>query len=277
MAEAYVNPRISPDGKKIAVDLLDAGARKRDVWLYDLTRGTRTRVTGGGSIAINGDVVWSPDGSRILFDSDRKHQADLYVKPASGGGTEEALLEAEGQKIPSDWSSDGRFIAFEEREPKGERRVALSILSLGENRKPTIFLQRGSEVGTSRFSPDGRWLAYTSLESGRWEVYVASFPGPGGRWQVSTSGGYQPRWRRDGKELFYLSEDRKLMSVEIKPGPSFEAGVPKPLFDTSVPAVLANFYDVSADGERFLVVTPLGGQATPPLNLVVNWAADVKK
>ncbi|HEV2063816.1 MAG TPA: hypothetical protein VGS00_04635, partial [Thermoanaerobaculia bacterium] len=273
---AYLNPRVSLDGKRIAVDVADATTRKRDIWLYDLARGTPTRLTGGGSD--NSTAVWSPDGNSILFQSDRKHQADLYVKPAVGGGSEEALLEAEGQKIPSDWSSDGQFIAFESREPAGQRRVTLSILPVAGERKPRTFLQRGAEVGTSRFSPDGRWLAYTSLESGRWEVYVAAFPGPGGRWQVSTAGGYHPQWRRDGKELFYISDDRRIMSVEIKSDTTFEAGVPKSLFETMIAGLGPSlYYDASADGQRFLIVTPVGGQATLPLTLVVNWAADLKK
>jgi len=272
----YSSPRISPDGKRIAVNATDATTRKRDIWIYDLARGTPTRLTGGGSD--NAVAVWSPDGNSILFLSDRKHQADLYVKATAGGGGEEALLEAEGQKIPSDWSADGQFIAFESREPAGQRRVTLSILPVAGERKPRPFLQRGSEVGTSRFSPDGRWLAYTSLESGRWEVYVAAFPGPGGRWQVSTAGGHDPRWRRDGKELFYISDDRRIMSVEIKSDTTFEAGVPKPLFETTIAGLAPlSLYDVSADGQRFLIVTPVGAQAASPLTLVVNWAADLKK
>ena len=271
----YVNPQISPDGKRIAVTVRDSTTRKRDIWIHDVARATLTRLTGDGSDSAT--PVWSPDGSRVLFSSDRKHQADIYIKPVAGGGAEEALLEAEGQKVPSDWSFDGRFIAFEGREPTGARRVALSILPLTGDRKSWAFLQRGTEIGTSRFSPDGRWLAYTSLESGRWEVYVAAFPGPGGRWQVSTAGGYHPRWRRDGKELFYLSEDRKMMSVEIKTQPAFEAGVPKALFEAQIANLGPSLYDVSADGERFLIVTPAGSQATPPLTLAVNWAADLKR
>jgi len=273
---AYSNPRISPDGRKVAVEIFDANTRKSDIWIYDRARGVRTRFTAGGSQ--NGSPVWSPDGSRILFNSDRKHQGDLYLKAAAGAGEEEPVLEAEGQKIPTDWSSDGRFIAFESREPKGERKMTLSLLPLTGDRKPLVFLKRGVEIGDSRFSPDGRWLAYTSLESGRWEVYVTPFPGPGDRWQISTAGGYQPRWRRDGKELFYLSPDKKLMSVEVKTVSGFEPGVPRPLFETGLAAVGgANLLDVSADGQRFLIVTPTGEQRTLPLTLVLNWTAELAR
>jgi Tol biopolymer transport system component len=207
-----------------------------------------------------------------VFDSDRKHQGDLYRKPA-GGGNDEPLLEGEGLRIADDWSPDGRFLALELREPRGERKVSLSILSVADG-KLTRFFQRGTDMGDARFSPDGRWLAYTSQESGRNEVYVAAFPGPGERWQVSTEGGVEPRWRRDSKELFYLSSDLRLMSVEIRSsGGTLELGVPTVLFE---PHPLPILFDTAADGQRFLIVSS-GVEQSPPITLVQNWASGVKK
>jgi len=268
-----LGPTISPDGTKVAVSIVDPNARLPDIWIFDLARGAKTRFTVDPSA--NHNPVWSPDGSRILFASDRKHQGDLYVKAAAGGAKEEPVYEAEGQKIPYDWSPDGGVIAFDDREVAGERRFSLKMLPSAGERRPVEFLKRGTDVGDCRFSPDGRWLAYMSDESGRMEIYVAAFPGPGGRWQISTEGGRTPRWRRDGKELFYLSADRKLMAVEVKPGSSFEAGHPRPLFDAPARRTgpFGVPYDVSADGQKFLVVMPAGESAPPPMTLVVNWPA----
>jgi Tol biopolymer transport system component/predicted Ser/Thr protein kinase len=264
--------RISPDGRQLATTVLDPSTRVSDVWLYDLARGVRTRFTSGSKS--NADPVWSPDGSIIVFDSNRLHQGDLYRKPTHGAGGEEPLLEGEGQRIADDWSPDGRFLALELREPKGDRRVSLSILSLAGDGKLTTFFRRGINNGDARFSPDGRWLAYTSEESGKNEIYVAPFPGPGGKWQVSAGGGVQPRWRRDGKELFYLSADLSLMSVEMRAsGATLEPGAPKMLFE---PHPLPNFFDAAADGERFLMISS-GVEQSPPITLLQNWTAGIKK
>jgi predicted Ser/Thr protein kinase len=262
--------RISPDGRRLAASVFDPSTQTSDVWFYDLVRGIRTRFTAGPS---NSDQpVWSPEGKSIVFQSDRKHQGDLYRKPA-GGGSEEPVLEGEGQRIPDDWSPDGRFVALEYREPRGERRVSLSIFSLADG-KLTTFLRRGLNGGDARFSPDGRWLALTSEESGRNEIYLASFPGPGERLQVSTDGGTQPRWRSDGKELFYLSLDRLLMSVEVRnAGGIVEPGVPRVLFE---PHPLATLYEAAADGERFLIMSS-GVEQSPPIALLQNWAAAMRK
>ncbi|MGH9399987.1 MAG: protein kinase domain-containing protein [Thermoanaerobaculia bacterium] len=267
----YRAPRISPDGRKLAVTVLDTSSRTTDIWLHDLARGIQTRFTAGPSN--NQTPLWSPDGQHVVFRSDRNHQDDIYRKAASGGASEEALLEGEGQRIPDDLSSDGRFLALEFREAKGDRRVTLSILSLSGERKLTPFFKRGTNSGDARFSPDSRWLAYSSEESGRNEVYVAPFPGPGGKWQISTAGGTAPRWRRDGKELFYLSADFKLMAVALRAsGETLEPGSPEVLFEPHPRAVS---FDAAADGQRFLIVSA-GIEQSPPITLVQNWTAAVK-
>jgi Tol biopolymer transport system component len=275
---ALAGPRISPDGTKAAVSILDPSSRASDIWIFELARGTKKRLTADPSA--NTSPVWSPDGSRILFASDRKHQGDLYMKVAAGGSKEEPVYEAEGQKIPHDWSPDGGAIVFDDREAGGERRFSLKMLPPAGDRRPVELLKRGHAAGDSRFSPDGRWLAYMSDESGRMEIYVAAFPEPGGRWQISTEGGRTPRWRRDGRELFYVSAGSKLMSVEVKPGSSFEAGHPRALFDAPyrVPGRLGlPGFDVSADGQKFLFVTPAGESAPPPITLVVNWPEALRR
>ena len=262
--------RISPDGRQLAATVFEPSTRNSDIWLYDLVRGVQTRFTSGPTA--NADPVWSPDGRQIVFDSDRKHQGDVYRK-ATGGGAEEVVLEGEGQRVPDDWSPDGRFLALEVREATKERRVNLSILPLSGEGKLTTFLRRSTATGEARFAPDGRWLAYTSEESGRIEIYVSAFPGPGQRWQVSSAGGTQPRWGRDGKELYYLSTDLKLMSVEIRrSGETLEPGIPAVLFE---PHPLPTFFEAAADGQRFLVMSA-GVEQSPPITLVQNWASELK-
>ena len=272
------NPRISPDGQRVALEVVEPSKGRADLWTLDLARGVRTRFTEGSATSTN--PVWTPDGSHIAFVSDRKHQGDLYLKATTGTPSEEALLEAEGQRIPMDFSPDGRFLIYWDREALGNRRVGLSVLPLGGERKPLEFLKREgtNTLGSGRIAPDGRSFAYDRDSSGRRDVYVASFPNPTRRVQLSTAGGVEPRWRRDGKELFYISADGRVMSVEVKPGAELEVGLPKALFETLPPALFAGdyFYDVSADGQRFLMNMPVG-DASQPISLVTDWTAGIKR
>lgn len=223
--------------------------------------------------------VWSPDGSRIVFASNRNGLTDLYQKAASGTGSDELLLKSSDPKFPTDWSLDGRFILYENRDPK--TKADLWVLPLEGDRQPFPLLQTEFNEQQARFSPNGKWVAYTSDESGTTQVYVQSFPASGNKWQVSTGGGDQPRWRRDGRELFYLAADGKLVAVEVKTDGTFEAGVPKPLFELHSPTVAGPFaisYAATADGQRFLVLRSAVEQAsTTPITVVVNWAAEVKQ
>jgi len=270
------NPRIAPDGKRVALDIIDPQTGNMDIWIHESSGGTATRFTFDASEDTN--PVWAPDGGRIVFGSFRKAQfRDLYQKDSSGAGSEEVLFQSVNSKFPMDWSPDGRFILYRDFDPK--TNLGLWVLPVAGERKPIPFVKTASDMG--QFSPDGRWVAYSSNESGKWEVFVVPFPGPGGKWQASTAGGSEPRWRRDGKELFYVAPDGKLMVVEVKEGPSFEAGVARPLFQTRgrehVSGTDLFSYDVSADGQRFLVNTDVGEATSSPLTVVLNWTAELKK
>jgi dipeptidyl aminopeptidase/acylaminoacyl peptidase len=203
---------------------------------------------------------------------------NLYQRAASGAGNDEALLKSDDRKFPNDWSADGRFILYQNLDPK--TTWDLWILPLSVDQKPFPFLQTEFVEFQGQFSPDGKWIAYTSNESGPWQVYMRSFPAAGGKLQVSTAGGAQPQWRRDGRELFYISLDRKLMAVEVKEdGSTFEVGVPKALFELRVPGLPGprNSYVVAADGRRFLVTSVLEEATSTPTTVVLNWTADLKR
>jgi Tol biopolymer transport system component len=205
-----------------------------------------------------------------------KSTYQLLRKLASGSGQEEVLLESSHNIGPTDWSADGKFILLTDNDPKSKRDIW--VLPLEGDRKPYVFFQTPVDDTSAVFSPDGRWIAYRSNESGNPEIYVQTFPASGGKWPVSTNGGQSPIWRRDGKELFYITPDGKLMSVEIKIGSTFEPGVPKLLFDVATARTLAgNSYDVSTDGQRFLFTS--GQLDTNPASLavIVNWTAELKK
>ncbi len=272
------NPRISPDGKRVALDITDPKTGNTDIWIYESSRGVATRFTFDPSEETN--AVWSPDASRVVFQSNRLQFSDLYQKDSSGAGNQEILLKSDDSKVPADWSRDGRLILYRERDVK-TNEFSLKVLPVTGDRKPMPVVNTKGERTAGQFSPDGRWVAYSSNESGKREVVVTPFPGPGGKWQVSTAGGSEPRWRRDGRELFYLAPDGKLMAVEVQQGPTFEAGVAKPLFQTRAREHVSSndtfSYDVSADGQRFLVNTDVGEAISSPLTVVFNWVAELKK
>jgi Tol biopolymer transport system component len=220
--------------------------------------------------ANEGEARWSPDGRQIVFDSTRKGM-DLYIKSASGTAAETLLLASDREKIPLDWSPDGRFLLYSNRKPDGKFEIC--ALPMTGERKPFPVVQTPFSADDGRFSPDGRLIAYTSNESGRKELYVQAFPQPVERWQISTGGGGSPRWRRDGKELFYLSPDRQLTSVAVKSQPVFAAATPRPLFRL----IRESSYDVAADGQRFLFIVPESGASAPPISLVFNWLPEGKR
>jgi eukaryotic-like serine/threonine-protein kinase len=274
---------LSPDGTRAAVSRRDSPSASAAIWLVDLSRGTSIRFTFGSFYAA--DPLWSPDGSQIIFSSNHGGGFDLYRKPSSGVKDEELLLKSDEDKAPTSWSHDGRFLLYDLSNPK-TRRTELWVLPLEGEKKPIPFVRSEFNNVDGQFSPDGRWVAYASNESGRDEIYVRTFSpgsseagaGAGGKWLISTNGGSQPRWRGDGKELFYLGPDDKLMAVEIATNPVFRAGVPKSFFQTLPHAEIITTYqwDVTPDGKRILYLTPTK-QGTAPFTVVLNWQAGLKK
>jgi Tol biopolymer transport system component len=271
-AGLYVRPRLSPDGKRIAVQRRDPQTGTDDIWLVDLARSTVSRLTFDPSSQTH--PTWSPDGSRIVFTSDQDGLSNLYQRLSSGAGGEELLLSSDTSKYVTDWSPDGRFIAYEEM--GSGTGSDLWVLPLSGDRKPIPFLRTEFYEGQGQFSPDGRWMAYVSNESGRAEVYVQAFPASGGKWQISTAGGFFPRWRGDGKELFYRAADRKIMAVSVQADSTLRVGQPRALFEIRVSDVPVNPYTVSADGQRFLVNTPTEESNASPITVVLNWTAELK-
>ncbi len=271
--DAYSAPRISPDGKKVAYV---RGASGFDIWSYDLARGVKTPLTfGSGSGQSNLFPVWSPDGQRIAYTSVRGGKFGFYQRAADGSGSEEVLLEGTDYvKYLSDWSPDMNYLAYQDNH---QGVASTFVLPLSGERNPHPFLQSPFTTVRASFSPDGKWLAYCSNESGDLKAYVVPFPGPGGKWQVSSGGGDFPRWRRDGKELFYFSLDNKMMAVEIKAsGSSFVIGAVRQLFETRAYRSQVGAYDVTADGQRFILAYE-PGQPNEAITLVENWDAESKR
>ncbi len=267
----YESPSISPDATRVAVFFRqDVGSG--DIWLLDLVRSTSSRLT--FDAATDTAPIWSPDGARVVFSSNRGGSFDLYVKHSGGVGQEELLLESEQGKLPDDWSGDGRFILYRSQDAK--TGLDLWVLPLEGDRKPQAFLQTPFNELQGRFSPDGRWIAYMSDESGRNEVYVQSFPVSGGKWQISTAGGVQPRWRGDGRVLFFVANGQ-VMAVDISAAQdkTLTAGMPRQLFRADLASTTneRNAWDVTADGQRFLINSE--ASAAPgqnrPVTVVVNW------
>jgi eukaryotic-like serine/threonine-protein kinase len=268
-----VNVRLSPDGSRLATEAGDADS---DIWIYDPKRQVNTRLTFGPGASTS--PVWSPDGHWIAYMGVRGKN-NVYRRPVSGVGQEELLLEGDStNRNPLDWSADGKFLLIGVGDLSSTGRIW--VLSLAGDRKAVPVTQSAFQAISAKFSPDGHWLAYSSNESGRQEVYVMPFGSGTGKWQISSSGGTQPVWRRDGKELFYWSTDNNLMSVPItlKPG-LVEVGAAHPLFRFNNPVGVIGVvspYDVTTDGQRFVLITT--PQQTPrPVTLVTNWMADLKQ
>ena len=262
----YGNMMLAPNGKTVASDTTDPASQNTDIWTYDLETQSAKRLT--FDPAIDSVPIWSPDGRRMVFASNRGVTFDLYFKDTNGAQEEKAIPQDGPDRFPSDWSRDGKFVLY-------ERGTDLWFLTIPELRA-TQFLKASSTLKNGQFSPDGKWVAYSSNESGRWEVYVTSFPEAHGKWQVSNAGGDQPKWRSDGKELFYLGPDSRMMAVPVKTGANFDAGTPVGLFQANPRELVATSeqfsYDVSKDGQKFLINTQLKtGMA--PMSVVLNWSA----
>ena len=271
--DVHGNVSVAPNGKSVAVNTLDMTSQNTDIWTYDLQRGSPKRLTfiPGNSA----DPIWSPDGGRLVFGSTRAPSllADLYMKNSDGTQEEKNVVHSDAFKWPNDWSKDGKYILY-----TGDRDLWFATQP---DLKSSLFLKAPSVARNGQFSPDGKWVAYASNETGKWEIYVTSFPDAKGRWQVSSGGGEQPRWRGDGRELFYLSSDSRMMAVPVMTGTNFDAGTPVALFQAAprqpIPATDLFAYDVSRDGQRFLILTQVKQAETAPMSVVLNWDAKLNK
>ena len=257
----YGQITLSPDDKRLAVE------RSNNIWILELSTGIPLRLTFNDDM----DPVWSPDGHQVLFTSHRGDTWGLYRKVV-GGGDETPIFDSPKELYAENWLSDGRSIVIIDQGGK-----AFCQLALSGDRRPVVLMTSEFNKDEPHVSPDGRWIAYNTDESGRWEVYVAKFPGFTGKHQVSNNGGAQALWRKDGKELFYLSLDGKLMTIDVKAGATIETGVPKLLFQTPLEVFpREDQYCVTGDGLRFLFAEPVG-DATKPITVVLNWTAGLKR
>jgi Tol biopolymer transport system component len=269
--------RLSPDGRRYAVSRLDSESGNGDLWVSDVTGGNATRLTfdpGNDTFP-----VWSPDGGRLAWASNREGTYRLYQKAASGSGQDALLLKADLYVFPTDWSRDGRVILYRQIDPKTKYDIwALPVGPRAGDEKPFAFLQTEANEAAAVFSPDGRWVAYASDESGQYEVYVQAFPAGGGKRQVSAGGGIAPQWRSDGSELFYHALDGTLMAATVEPGASFAARPPTPLFEFRPSGPLITpYYAVTPDGRRFLLSTIVDTVAGAPFTVVLNWTEELKQ
>ena len=267
------NPEISPAGRQVAVECLDGAANTRDLWVLDAISGRPARLTMAGD---DSDAIWSPDGRWVVFSSGRNGVRDLYRRLSTGAGQDENLLRTPRTKYPSSWSRDGKFILFTSREEETGWDIWLFPLEGGT---PVPLVSTPAVEIEPQLSPNGRWLAYTSDESGRLEVFVRPFRAPGGAWLISTGGGSDPRWRSDGLELFYLSPDRALMVVSVGAAGRFDASAPRALFQTRTSGPLGlgvRFnYAVGAGGRRFLINADPPDAVPSPIEIVLNWSVNV--
>jgi eukaryotic-like serine/threonine-protein kinase len=269
---------LSPDDSKISYTLGNQN-QSMDLWLMDVARGVPSRLTFRPGLSRDG--VWSPNAGRIAFTSQSDPSTPgfrLYQKPTSGAGSEELLTGGEVHNATlDDWSMDGKWIVYSQQDPK--TGWDLWLLPMQGDGQPISYLQTRFDELFAQFSPDGKWMAYVSNESGQTQVYVQSIPAGGAKWQVSAAGGTQPRWRRDGKELFYLSTDHKLTAVPVRVGSSFEAGRPEVLFEvqSASDTIIGRWtYQPAADGKRFLVTADVAGSAQM-LTVVLNWQVGLKR
>jgi eukaryotic-like serine/threonine-protein kinase len=270
--DVYGNVFLASNGRFVATDKTDMGSQNVvDIWTYELQRESTKRLTFNPSL--NAVPVWSPDATRLVFGSNRQLDFDLYLKNADGAQEEKSIVGDDVQKYPTDWSRNGKYVLY-------TRGPELWFVALPEL-KSNLFLKGPSVLRNGQFSPDGKWVAYASNETDKWEIYVTSFPEARGRWQISTGGGEQPRWRGDGKELFYLSSEAKMMAVPVTTGANFDSGSPVTLFQaTPRPPVLVYdlfVYDVTRDGQRFLINTPVKQADTQPMSILLNWTTKLNK
>jgi len=268
----YANPELSPDGRRLAFEQTEPDGRHVDIWVRELASDAAARIS--FRQGLNEQPVWSRDEKKLAFSSNADAGWGLSQKNADGSGEEQRVLTPPGGRIMFwDWAPDGksRLVGKDE-----------TLFYLQEGQKDlTPLLPEKNTALNAQFSPDGKWFAYSSNEAGNWEVYVSPFPAVGSKWLVSRGGGTEPRWRRDGKEMFYLSTDGKITAVPVKLGATFESGTPVPLFQPRLRQPISALdlcsYDVSADGQKFLINTKVDAPSAAPLSVVLNWSAEIEK
>jgi Tol biopolymer transport system component len=273
-------PQFSPDGKRLAVRLATPPGGAFDLWVYDLARGVRARMSFGALTALA--PVWSRTGTQLAYAHSAPQAGGdhMYLLNADGTGKEQALEQPTVESIanyPSSWSPDGRLLLFDHQDKAG--KISIWVLPLAGDRKPYPFLETQFNAQAGKFSPDGHWVAYVSNDSGRDEVYVAPFPGPGRRVQVSSSGGSQPRWRSDGRELFYLSPQMMMMmaaELSATPGEA-HVGTERSLFPVTLGGIVGYLYDVTPDGQKFIIAQDTEHTSTLPLTIVTNWPEELQR
>jgi serine/threonine protein kinase len=273
--DSYASVSLSPDGRHAAAGLLDPDGRQSDVWTIELSRGAKTRLTFNPQS--DGDPVWSPDGKRIAFSSNRAGDGHIHVygTSASATGDDQLLLNGNADDVPTSWSRDGKNILF--MRFQNEVPGSVWVLSLDDRQAKPLLQSDSFEQAAGAFSPNGRFIAYDSTESGRLEVYVQTFPLSGQKWIISSGGGTIPRWRDDGKEIFYLTQDGKVMSAQLKSDSSFDNVVTKQLFKLDIKLASGYSFDATPDGSRFLINTPAEANTPAPMVVVLNWPATLKQ
>jgi serine/threonine protein kinase len=279
-SDRYLAPRLSPDGTRLAVDIFAGEQGIGDIWIFDLARGTSTRLTFGPYS--QGAPVWSPDG-KTLFYSSGAGFPHIRAKAADGSTPERIVLESKDTvEYPESFSPDGRYLVYTRKVPQNETGFHIWALPLfGDGKtgdgKPFPIVQSTFEERYPAVSPDGKWIAYQSNESGRWEIYITAFPGGGAKWQVSSVGGASPKWRKDTKEIYYLDPSDSMIAVDVNAsGGAVQLGTPHTLFQAIGIQREYGPYDVSADGKKFLINSGNLKEGSEPMTLVLNWPAELK-
>jgi Tol biopolymer transport system component len=271
------NVTLSPDGARAAIDMRAVGSNSPDIWLVEMSRGTFSRFSSDPEAEFH--PVWSPAGDRIAYTMAREGRFHVYHKDAGGGGEAEPMPRIPdsmtGEQL-NDWSPDGRFLVVM---GQGTKLLDLWALPVSGEEQPFPFLATEFPESAARFSPSGTWLAYQSFKSGRPEIYLRPFPKGDREWKISTGGGQRPRWRGDGRELYFVAPDGNLMAAGVRTGETVEAGVPAPLFKTNLTLAGLNAapYDVTADGQRFLVLVQSEDTSQRALTVTTNWLAKARR